>query len=237
MLQKNTNSKVWLSALLSVAILISCKKEAVSPEPIDAGSQSQAISSARTGTDSEALKAYDKAVQDAMKNMMQQMNQMPMTCDPDIDFARMMIMHHEAGIIMSEAELRYGHEPEAKMMAEEAIEGDEASIARLEAFLSAHPQPEPVSDELCRQYMKEFDVAMKTMMNCMKTAGRTNDVDVNYAAQMICHHQGALDMSAIELKYGDDAAARAEASKIITDQSAHIIMLANFIAMHGATTN
>ena len=48
-----------------------------------------------------------------MAEMMQQMNQMEITCDPDIDFAQMMIMHHEAGIEMAEAELQYGHEEEA----------------------------------------------------------------------------------------------------------------------------
>ncbi len=226
-----------LFAMITLSFLPSCQKEQVSPQLMDSESHSLAVSSAVSGTNSEALKAYDKAVQDAMKEMMKQMNQMTMTCDPDIDFASMMIMHHEAGIKMSKAELQYGHEPEAKMMAEEAIEGDEASIERLEAFLISHPRAEPLPDDLCRQYMKELDAAMKTMMNCMKAAGRSDDVDVNYAAQMICHHQGALDMSAIELKYGDDTAAKAEATKIITDQSAHIMMLANFINMHGAASN
>lgn len=237
MLPESRTIKAVFAAIISVSLFASCQKEQLSVEPLPGAQPDIALSTARKVTDSEALKAYDKAMQEIMNNMMQEMNQMQMTCDPDIDFANMMIMHHEAGIKMSEAELQYGHEAEAKMMAEEAIEGDEASIQRLEAFLSAHPQAEPLSDEMCRQYTKEIDAAMKTMINCMKAAGRSNDVDVNYAAQMICHHQGALDMSTIELKYGDDTAARAEASKIITEQSAHIMMLANFINMHGPTTN
>ncbi|MES2690929.1 MAG: hypothetical protein V4658_11035, partial [Bacteroidota bacterium] len=106
MLPESRTNKAVFAAIISLGLFASCQKESLSTDPSGPASHSLAINSARSNTESAALKAYDKAVQDIMKNMMQEMNQMPMTCDPDIDFANMMIMHHEAGIQMSEAELQ-----------------------------------------------------------------------------------------------------------------------------------
>lgn len=166
-----------------------------------------------------------------MQEMMQEMNKMEMTCDPDVDFAHMMIMHHEAGIKMSEALIAHGHSEEAEMMAREAIENDKASIDRLEAFLASHTTAEPLSKEECKAFMMEMKHAMHTMMQCMRKV-HSPDVDLMWASQMICHHQGALAMSEIELKYGNDAAALEEARMIIEGQSRHIMELAEFINAH-----
>ena len=190
--------------------------------------------SAKAGT-LDADKAFDKTVQQIMAEMMQQMNQMEMTCDPDIDFAQMMIMHHEAGIEMAEAELQYGHEEEAKELAQQTIASNQASKERLKAFLASHPTPEPLSKEQCKQFMKEMDEAMRRMKQCMKKTD-TDDVDVDFANQMICHHQGAIAMSRIELIYGDDEATLNEARMIIEEQANEIIELAEFLNEHGIPT-
>ena len=195
-----------------------------------------AASSARMATGqntNDADKAFDKAVQEIMKEMMQQMNHMEMTCDPDIDFAAMMIMHHDAGIKMADAELQFGHEAEAKELAQKTKEGNEESKQRLLAFLASHPTPEPLSKEQCKLFMKEMDETMKMMMMCMKKTPDTHDVDVDFANQMICHHQGAIDMSKVELKWGDDQAALMEAQTIISEQSEEIVELSQFVNDHG----
>jgi uncharacterized protein (DUF305 family) len=51
---------------------------------------------------------------------------------------------------------------------------------------------------------------------------------------MIPHHQGAIDMAKIELKYGKDAKARQEAESIIVENEKSIKTLQAFIASHGA---
>lgn len=228
---QNQPQTFWLLAAtaLSSFLVLSCQKDLDSPaEAAQAELASVSKSSAKSV---DHVKLYDQAVQQIMQAMMQEMNKMEMTCDPDVDFAHMMIMHHEAGIKMSEAEIAHGHEEEAKMMAREAIENDEASIARLEAFLASHTQAEPLSKEECHEFMKEMKHAMHTMMQCMRQV-HASDVDVAYARQMICHHQGALAMSQVELKYGDDAAALEEARMILEEQSRHITELAEFINEH-----
>ena len=57
--------------------------------------------------------------------------------------------------------------------------------------------------------------AMMTKMDAEKMAGNT---DHDFAHMMMAHHQGAVDMAALELKEGKDATLRALAEKISTDQ-------------------
>lgn len=230
MTQHQSNALRLLTAVvISSFMVVSCQKDLDTAATNDLAAIALASKASHKKVDHAKL--YDMAVQEAMHEMMQEMNKMEMTCDPDVDFAHMMIMHHEAGIKMSEALIAHGHSEEAEMMAIEAIENDEASIERLEAFLASHTTAEPLSKEECKAFMMEMKHAMHLMMQCMRKV-RTPDVDIMWASQMICHHQGALDMSKTELKYGDDEAALNEAALIIEEQSMHIMELAEFINEH-----
>lgn len=230
MTQHQPNTLRLLAAVVIGSFMtVSCQKD-LDTQIMNDGAET-ALASKAALKEVDHAKLYEKEVQAIMQDMMQQMNKMEMTCDPDVDFAHMMIMHHEAGIRMSEALIAHGHSAEAEMMAMEAIENDEESIARLEAFLAAHTTAEPLSKEECKEFMMEMKHAMHTMMQCMRQVHST-DADILWASQMICHHQGALDMSQIELKYGDDDAALEEARMIIEEQSMHIMELAEFINEH-----
>jgi hypothetical protein len=50
----------------------------------------------------------------------------------------------------------------------------------------------------------------------------TGDVDVDFAAMMIPHHQGAIDMAVLELRYGHNEQLRRIAQEIIVDQQQEI---------------
>ena len=58
---------------------------------------------------------------DVHKKMMDQMMGMKMSGDADMDFAMMMIAHHQGAIDMSEVELKYGKDPVLRKMAEDII--------------------------------------------------------------------------------------------------------------------
>lgn len=72
-------------------------------------------------------------------DMMQNMNT-SFTGNPDADFARSMIKHHEGGIAMAKVQLKHGKDPELRAMAEKLIreQGDENK--KFEAWLKKHPQ-------------------------------------------------------------------------------------------------
>jgi uncharacterized protein (DUF305 family) len=71
------------------------------------------------------------------------------------------------------------------------------------------------SDEAA--YLAENDAAMTKMMNDM-TVKPTGDVDRDFVAMMVPHHQGAVDMARAVLRYGRNEQLRRIAQEIIVDQ-------------------
>ena len=74
------------------------------------------------------------AMQAAMERMRHGMD-VPSSGDPDVDFARMMIPHHQGAIDMAKAELANGKDPELRRLAEEIIEAHEKEIEFLRKWL------------------------------------------------------------------------------------------------------
>ena len=72
----------------------------------------------------------------AMMDGMQEMHSMKMTGNTDVDFASMMIEHHEQAIAMSKAQLQSGKDPEVKRKANEIIAASEKDIAELKKWKS-----------------------------------------------------------------------------------------------------
>lgn len=60
------------------------------------------------------------------------------TGDPDVDFARSMLAHHEAGIAMARAELEHGKDGRQRQIAQKIIADQQKDIAELQAWLKAH---------------------------------------------------------------------------------------------------
>ena len=85
-----------------------------------------------------AATAADQALLDAMNGMMTGAQEGALTGDTDVDFARMMLPHHEAAIEMAKAELRYGADPEMKGLADAVVAAQAQEIALMKAWLAKH---------------------------------------------------------------------------------------------------
>ncbi len=70
-------------------------------------------------------------------------------------------------------------------------------------------------------FLSENNTAMAKMMAGMAVKP-TGDIDVDFAAMMIPHHQGAIDMALAELRYGKNEQLRRIAQEIIVDQQQEI---------------
>ncbi|MBR0694359.1 DUF305 domain-containing protein [Bradyrhizobium lablabi] len=80
-------------------------------------------------------------------------------------------------------------------------------------------QSAPTAEESA--FLGENEAAMTKMMNNM-AAKPSGDIDRDFVAMMTPHHQGAIDMAVIELRYGKNEQLRRIAQEIIVDQMQEI---------------
>ena len=84
------------------------------------------------------------------------------------------------------------------------------------ALASAQTSPDPEAP-----FLAENQAAMDRMMADMDVKP-TGDVDRDFTAMMIPHHQGAIDMAQAELRYGRNELLRRIAQEIIVEQQQEI---------------
>ncbi len=95
---------------------------------------------------------FARLTKQGMERMDRDMRGAPMTGNPDLDFAAMMIPHHQGAIDMAQAELLYGKDPVLRRMAQEIIVTQQAEIevlqARTKALARARDEPpkKPATD-------------------------------------------------------------------------------------------
>jgi hypothetical protein len=70
-------------------------------------------------------------------------------------------------------------------------------------------------------FLADNDAAMTKMMAAMAVK-RSGDVDDDFVAMMVPHHQGAIDMAQAELRYGRNEQLRRLAQEIIVEQGQEI---------------
>jgi len=71
-------------------------------------------------------------------------------------------------------------------------------------------------------FMQRMTASMTEMDEAMKAAPMNGNVDHDFAAMMIPHHTGAIEMAKAELLYGKDPAMRRLAQEIVVDQKSEI---------------
>ena len=87
-----------------------------------------------------------------------------------------------------------------------------------------------------RAFLQENSVAMDRMMRDMMVKP-SGDADRDFAAMMIPHHQGAIDMAMAELKYGHNEQLRRIAQEIIVDQQQEIVAMRLAVSQRTVSMN
>ena len=98
------------------------------------------------------------------------------------------------------------------VLAQHSHQGHDMQTQPAGTFSASKEKPFPVL----------MDEAMAVMDSGMKGAPMTGDPDHDFAAMMIPHHQGAVDMAKVELLYGKDPVLRRLAQEIIVTQEQEI---------------
>jgi uncharacterized protein (DUF305 family) len=102
------------------------------------------------------------------------------------------------------------------------------SVASL-ATVSAQEHSVPM------EFVSRMNESMEGMDRSMKHAPMNGDVDHDFAAMMIPHHQGAIDMAKAELLYGKDPVMRRLAQEIIVDQKSEVEAMSLWLAQKSNT--
>ena len=88
-----------------------------------------------------------------------------------------------------------------------------------------HTGSAPAESEFATQMMQ----AMERMNAGMMAAKPTGNPDRDFAAMMIPHHQGAIDMAKVELIYGQDPVLQRLAQGIIVAQQQEIELMQRYL--------
>jgi len=171
------------------------------------------------------LQAHDQnRMMDSMHAMMDRMQAAPKTNDPEIDFAKMMIMHHQGAIGMANVELEAGKNDSLKHIAQNIITEQQAEIQELNNLLMNLAVDNSDPDFSMEQ--------MNDMMKGGKTADIqiiTGDIDNDFATLMIVHHQGAIDNASAYLHHGNNSMLKTMATSMLTSQTKEIQELADWL--------
>ena len=98
------------------------------------------------------------------------------------------------------------------------------AMAATQMGAASPPPAQPSAEALDRAFLAENGPVMDKMMAGM-TITSSHDVDRDFAAMMIPHHQGAIDMAVLELRYGNNEKLRRIAQEIIVEQQQEIIAM------------
>ena len=166
--------------------------------------------------DSRDMK-MDNGLMTSMNAMMDKTSSMKMSGDFDMDFANMMIEHHQGAIEMSAIEVKSGTDAAIKSIAKNiSINQTDEQIKIRDILKTLKPMKMEMGkhDELT----KEMD-SMKAGMSKMQMTGNT---DKDFAMMMIPHHESAIKMAKAELSHGMNADLKKIAQKEINDQTKEI---------------
>lgn len=167
----------------------------------------------------------NNVMMNAMDDSMNKMHHQQLSGNPDYDFAAMMLPHHEGAIVMAEALLKSDRSAELKDFAKKVIEAQSSEIKMLKAYLDTASQQPSANAE---KFKQEFGETMMPMMKGMQSAKLNNNIDHDFVVLMIPHHQSAVEMAKVYLRYANNALLKNLAMDIVKTQEKEIEELKSF---------
>ena len=159
-----------------------------------------------------------------MNKMMSRMDSTDMLGDPDAHFAKMMRVHHQGAIDMSKIITTEGKDTFIKSMAEKIIANQTKEINRLDSFLLNYKsQAEVVS------FNKKMEAVMTKMRKNASLQYLNGNLDHDYALLMIYHHQSAMEMADLVMRYGHEKVIYDMAAQMQESQSKEIDELQDWL--------
>ena len=213
------NIVIAAAALLSVCFLQSCGNTDNHPN----ASELDTTMHPKAPKDSagKAKMIIDNDLMYSMSSTMAKMKIIVMSGDFDLDFANMMILHHQAAIDMSRVEIAQGRDEQIKAMALDIITLQNAQIVQMQEFVLNYKTP-VIKVAQITEKPNPLGATMKAMMDKMNNMPMTGNTDQDFVAMMIPHHRAAVKMAEDELKHGKNPALKKLAQQMVVDQNDEI---------------
>lgn len=153
-----------------------------------------------------------------LSDMISQMEAAQLTDSISGSFIRQMLPHHRAAVEMSRNLLRYTTNTALQRIAENIIATQTDSIAALQA---AYPRCSRTvnSSGTALTYRREVTEITQRMFERMETARSLPSIDCDFILEMIPHHEGAISMSRLALRYSLCPALISILDEIISSQT------------------
>lgn len=167
---------------------------------------------------------YLKEQDNIMNIMMTQMENIPESGDAAVDYLYGMIPHHESAVLMSESYLKYdGVNDELKKLAENIINVQKEEIEQMKNLINNLELNNKVDKTDENKYIEEYNKLFEHDMS--SHSGHSEmyaTVDEAFAEGMIMHHQMAVDMSEVVLKFTENEPVIEFAQNVIDTQGQEI---------------
>jgi uncharacterized protein (DUF305 family) len=144
----------------------------------------------------------------------------------DVEFAQMMIIHHDGALEMAELAVERAETEEVRALAERIRAAQDPEIQLMESWLEQWGEDREPAGHAGHGYEHDDSMMMdgmdhdEAMEHLREQEGR--EFDRRFLELMIDHHRGAVVMSEQQLERGTNPAARELAEQIIADQEAEI---------------
>ena len=154
-----------------------------------------------------------------MDTMMVQMDKAPQAATYGNEFLSQMIPHHLGAIAMAGYEITNGIDFKIQQIAKSIAAGQKSEIMLMRQWLTT---AEPVTDTVSKQYITEMNATMSKMMADMPKNNELKNTDHAFEQVMIPHHQAAIDMARVLMKYSHNKTIRAYAAQLISNEQIEI---------------
>ena len=159
--------------------------------------------------------------------------------DADVEFAQMMIPHHQQAIAMAEIAVDRAQRAEVTSLAEQIRTAQGPEITQLTGFLTAWGASVPTTTGVSAGMNDSGMTGMNgPTMPGMMTGAQMNELrnasgaafDTMFLQMMIEHHRGAVTDAQQEVDNGSNPEATQLATKIVADQTAEIGRMQQLLA-------
>jgi uncharacterized protein (DUF305 family) len=153
-----------------------------------------------------------------------------LTGNADADFVRGMIPHHQGAVDMAEIALKFGKDETVRKLATDIVAAQRTEIAQMQAWLAKNASmPASSNAKTVIEAYEEINKQMHADMNMPLTG----DADADFMRGMIPHHEGAIEMAKVLLRYGADAELRKLGEAVVRSQTDEVVMMIGWLRGKG----